>query len=307
MNFQNDSAYMLVVEECAKGQAMKEQEKKDFMAALSFHAEEKAHKEAMDILVKYFKDAVDYGMYYDVMRFVIKCMIYEDEAFDYEGFYQEMKKDGVLSELLAYGSAYAEEMKRKNGPIEDEMAAFFFRTKNIFSDDFGRFLYGTMKKCSPSYDMAITEAEVDAIAKAVNKKARPGMLLCLIDYVYGGRTKNVEIFWYAMRRYILPVLGRAKFTGKADNEQVILKNLVKQYAFYIYNVVYLKYILAKEEGQTAEDTLDPLVKYWSNQEEKAAIDSDILRFAQSLKEVLPEVLSERNYEGFQKMVEALRD
>lgn len=306
MNFQNDSAYMLVVEECAKGKAMTDQEKKEFMAALSAEAEETSHKEAMDTLMAYLKDAVEYGMYYDVMRFVIKCMIYEDTSFDYAGLYEAMKKEEPLAELLEYGAQFAEDMKKKNGPIEDEMAAFFFKTKNIFSDDFGRFLYGTMKKCSPSYDMAITEAEVDAIAKSVNKKARPGMLLSLIDYVYAGRTKNVEIFWYALRRYVLPVLGTAKITEEHKNEQVILRNLISQYAFYIYNVVYLKYILAKEEGQSEEDQLDPLVKYWSKEEEKAAIEADILRFYTSRKAVLQEVLSERTYTGFEKMIEALR-
>lgn len=306
MNFQNDSAYMLVMEECAKGRAMTEEEKKAFMAALLAEAEENTHKEAMDTLVTYLADAVEYGMYYDVMRFVIKCMIYEDTSFDYAGFYDAMKEKETLAELLEYGAQYAAEMKKKNGPVEDEMAAFFFKTKNIFSDDFGRFLYGTMKGCSPSYNMAITEAEVDAIAKSVNKKARPGMLLCLIDYVYAGRTKNVEIFWYALRRYVLPVLGTAKITKAANNEQVILRNLISQYAFYIYNVVYLKYILAKEEGQSEDDQLDPLVKYWSKDEEKAAIEVDIVRFYTSRKEVLREVLSERTYAGFEKMIEVLR-
>lgn len=306
MNFQNDSAYMLIAEGCTKGKGMDDAWKKSFMEALALGAEEKAHEEAMKDLIAYLKEAVDYGMYYDVMRFVIKCMIYEDASFDYEGFYEAMKKEPSLAELLPYAAEYADNMRKKNGPVDDEMAAFFFKTKNIFSDDFGRFLYGTMKKCSPSYNMAITEAEVDAIAKSVNKKARPGMLLCLIDYVYAGRAKNVQIFWYALRKYVLPVLGTAKYTGVKTNEQAIIRNLAGQYAFYMYNVVYLKYILAKEDGQQEEDELDALVRYWDKDEEKSAIDGDILRFEASLKAVLPEVLSARTYEGFMKMIEALK-
>ena len=306
MNFQNDSAYMLMAEGCAKGRGMDDSWKKEFAQALSKEAEEKAHKEAMDILIGYMKDAIDCGMYYDVMRFLIKCMIYEDESFDYEGLYMAMGQEPALDELLPYAAEYAQNMKKKNGPADDEMAAFFLKTKSIFSDDFGRFLYGNMKKCNLSYDMNMTEAQVDAIAKSVNKKARPGVMLCLIDYVYAGRTKNVEIFWYAMRKYILPVLGTYKYTEKKTNEQAIFRNLAGQYAFYVYNVVYLKYILAKEEGQTEDDPMDPLVRYWDKDDSKKAIDADVIRFYESLKKVLPEVLSAKNCEGFQKMVEILQ-
>lgn len=306
MNFQNDSAYMLIVEGCVKGKGADEVWKKDFMANLMKDADEAAHKEAMKVLITYMKDAVELGMYYDVMRFVIKCMIYEDEAFDYEGFYHEMDKVASLSELLPFAGEYAANMRKKNGPADDEMAAFFLKTKNIFSDDFGRFLYGTMKKCSPSYNMAITEAEVDAIAKSANKKARPGMLLCLVDYVYAGRTRNVEILWYTLKKYVLPILGTAKYTDKPSNEQAILRSLVNQYAFYMYNVVYLKYILAKAEGQREDDPLDPLLRYWDTDDNKKMIDEMIVRFSESCKDVLVEVLSGRNYEGFMKMVEELK-
>ena len=306
MNFQNDSAYMLVVEGCVKGKGADEAWKKEFMANLAKDADSKAHQEAMDVLVTYMKDAVELGMYYDVMRFLIKCMIYEDEAFDYEGLYKEMDKNASLSELLPFAGEYAAAMRKKNGPADDEMAGFFLKTKNIFSDDFGRFLYGTMKKCSPSYDMAITEAEVDAIAKSVNKKARPGMLLCLIDYVYAGKTRNVEIFWYTLKKYVLPILGTFKFTNQPSNEQAILRNLVNQYAFYIYNVVYLKYFVAKADGQTESDALDTLLKYWDKDENKKAIDEMVIRFVESCKNVLSEVLSERTYEGVLKMVQELK-
>lgn len=306
MNFQNDSAYMLIVEGCMKGKGADEAWKKDFMANLMKDADEAAHGEAMKVLITYMKDAVEFGMYYDVMRFVIKCMIYEDEAFDYEGLYLEMNKVASLSELLPFAGEYAANMRKKNGPVDDEMAAFFLKTKNIFSDDFGRFLYGTMKKCSPSYNMAITEAEVDAIAKSVNKKARPGMFLCLVDYVYAGRTRNVAILWYTLKKYVLPILGTAKYTDKPSNEQAILRSLVNQYAFYMYNVVYLKYILAKAEGQREDDPLDPLLRYWDVDDNKKTIDEMIVRFSESCRIVLAEVLSGRTYEGFMKMVEELK-
>lgn len=304
MNFQNDSAYMLLVEGCTKGKGMDDAWKKEFMDALSKNAGEKEHEAAMNTLVTYVKNAIEMGMYYDVMRFLIKGKIYNDDSFDYEGLCAIMEKDVVLAELLPFASEYAENMRKKNEKNAGDMAEFFLRTQNIFSDDFGRFLYGTMKNCNLSYNGTITEAEVDAIAKSVNKKARPGMLLCLIDYVYAGRNKNVAIFWYAMKKYILPILGTAKFTDTKTNEQAILRNLVSQYAFYIYNVVYLKYILAKDE-QSEDDELDPLVKYWDKDENKKAIDDMIIRFNDSCKKILPEVLSGRTYEGFVKMVEVL--
>ena len=112
MNFQNDSAYMLVVEGCVKGKGADEAWKKEFMANLAKDADSKAHQEAMDVLVTYMKDAVELGMYYDVMRFLIKCMIYEDEAFDYEGLYKEMDKNASLSELLPFAGEYAAAMRK---------------------------------------------------------------------------------------------------------------------------------------------------------------------------------------------------
>lgn len=302
--FQNDSAYMLIMEGCMKGMGKTPEEQKEFQSQLAVNAEEKIHGEAMKEVVGYLKDAVELGMYYDVMRFTIKAVIYQDESFDYPLFHQMMEADSTLKELLPYAEEYADSMKKKSEKNGGEMADFLLKTQNIFSDDFGRFLYGNMKQCSPSYDMAITEAEVDKIAKSVNKKARPGMLLCLIDYVYSGRTKNMEIFWYAMRKYILPVLGTTKYTEEKNNEQAIMRNLMNQYAYYIYNVVYLTYIVAKEE-QSTEDELDPLVEYWDKPENKKAIDEDVVRFYQTNQKVLQEVLSGRTFEGIQKMVEAL--
>jgi hypothetical protein len=304
MMFQNDSAYMLIMEGCMKGMGKTPEEQKEFQSQLAVNAEEKIHGEAMKEVVGYLKDAVELGMYYDVMRFTIKAVIYQDESFDYPLFHQMMEADSTLKELLPYAEEYADSMKKKSEKNGGEMADFLLKTQNIFSDDFGRFLYGNMKQCSPSYDMAITEAEVDKIAKSVNKKARPGMLLCLIDYVYSGRTKNMEIFWYAMRKYILPVLGTTKYTEEKNNEQAIMRNLMNQYAYYIYNVVYLTYIVAKEE-QSTEDELDPLVEYWDKPENKKAIDEDVVRFYQTNQKVLQEVLSGRTFEGIQKMVEAL--
>jgi hypothetical protein len=304
MMFQNDSAYMLIMEGCMKGMGKTPEEQKEFQSQLAVDAEEKIHEEAMKEVLGYLKDAVELGMYYDVMRFTIKAVIYQDESFDYPLFRQMMEADSALKELLPYAEEYADSMKKKSEKNGGEMADFLLKTQNIFSDDFGRFLYGNMKQCSPSYDMAITEAEVDKIAKSVNKKARPGMLLCLIDYVYSGRTKNMEIFWYAMRKYILPVLGTTKFTEEKNNEQAIMRNLMNQYAYYIYNVVYLTYIVAKEE-QSTEDELDPLVEYWDKPENKKAIDEDVVRFYQTNQKVLQEVLSGRTFEGIQKMVEAL--
>jgi hypothetical protein len=304
MMFQNDSAYMLIMEGCMKGMGKTPEEQKEFQSQLAVDAEEKIHGEAMREVVGYLKDAVELGMYYDVMRFTIKAVIYQDESFDYPLFHQMMEADSTLKELLPYAEEYADSMKKKSEKNGGEMADFLLKTQNIFSDDFGRFLYGNMKQCSPSYDMAITEAEVDKIAKSVNKKARPGMLLCLIDYVYSGRTKNMEIFWYAMRKYILPVLGTTKYTEEKSNEQAIMRNLMNQYAYYIYNVVYLTYIVAKEE-QSTEDELDPLVEYWDKPENKKAIDEDVVRFYQTNQKVLQEVLSGRTFEGIQKIAEAL--
>lgn len=304
MMFQNDSAYMLVMEGCMKGKGGGANEQREFSKALAKETEGTEHEKAMRELIVYLKDALDLGMYYDVMRFTIKAMIYEDESFDYEAFYEAMEKDGNLGGLLPYAREFADSMRKKNEKNTGEMADFLLKTQNIFSDDFGRFLYGRMKQCSPSYDMAITEADVDNIAKSVNKKARPGMLLCLIDYVYAGRNKNMEIFWYAMRKYILPVLGTARFTEENKNDQAILRALLNQYAYYIYNVVYLSYIVAKEE-QSKDDELDPLVDYWDKDENKKGIDEDIHRFYGTHQKVLEEVLSGRTYEGIVKMIEAL--
>lgn len=304
MMFQNDSAYMLVMEGCMKGKGGGANEQRQLATALAKATEGIEHEKALRELIVYLKDALELGMYYDVMRFTIKAMIYEDESFDYEGFYQAMEKDTKLSNLLPYAREFADAMKKKNEKNAGEMAEFLLKTQNIFSDDFGRFLYGRMKECSLSYDMAITKAEVDSIAKSVNKKARPGMLLCLIDYVYAGRNKNMEIFWYAMRKYILPVLGTARFTDNKSNEQAILRALLNQYAYYIYNVVYLSYIAAKEE-QSKDDQLDPLVDYWDQEENKQEIDEDIQRFYGTHKKVLEEILSGRTYDGIVKMVEEL--
>lgn len=304
MMFQNDSAYMLVMEGCMKGKGGGANEQREFAMALTKETTGAEHEKAFRDLTVYLKDALELGMYYDVMRFTIKAMIYEDESFDYEEFYQAMERDTKLSELLPYAREYADTMKKKNEKNAGEMADFLLKTQNIFSDDFGRFLYGRMKECSLSYDMAITEAEVDSIAKSVNKKARPGMLLCLIDYVYAGRNKNMEIFWYAMRKYILPVLGTVRFTDAHNNEQAILRALLNQYAYYIYNVVYLSYMVAKEE-QSADDELDPLVVYWDKDENKKGIDEDIQRFYGTHQKELEEILSGRTYDGFVKMIEEL--
>lgn len=114
----------------------------------------------------------------------------------------------------------------------------------------------------------------------------------------------MEVFWYAMRKYILPVLGTARFTEEKTNEQAILRSLLNQYAYYIYNVVYLSYLAAKEE-QSKEDELDPLVEYWDKDEKKKGIDEDIRRFYGTHQKVLEEVLSGRTYEGIVKMIEEI--
>ena len=132
----------------------------------------------------------------------------------------------------------------------------------------------------------------------MNKKARPGVLLCFIDYVCDRRTKDVGLFWYAMRKYILPVLGTAKYTTVISNEQAMLREMLSKYAFYIYNMVYLTYIVAKNE-QSVEDVLDPLVFYWDKDENKEGIDGDIRRFYATHKDRLKEVLSSRVYEGIE--------
>lgn len=302
MMFHNDSAYSLIMENCMKGKGADGQWKKEFGEALSKNAEEAAHKEAMKTLITYCKDAVEMGMYYDVMRFAIKCMIYEDESFDYEGFYDAMEADVILKELLPFAREYADRMRKKNAKNSGDMAEFFLRTQNIFSDDFGRYLYGTMKDLG--FAMPGTEAEVDLIAKSVNKKARPGMLLCFIDYVCDRRTKDVGLFWYAMRKYILPVLGTAKYTDESTNEQAMLREMLGKYAFYIYNVVYLTYIVSKEE-QSVEDELDPLVLYWDKDENKKGIDEEIRRFYNTHKNRLTEVLSTRVREGIDCMIKEL--
>lgn len=302
MMFHRDSAYALIMENCTKGKGQDADWKAQFSENLSKEAEEKAHTAAIQELVTYMKDAVTMGLYYDVMRFTIKCMIYEDESFDYEGFYQAMEAETTLSELLPFARTYADQMRAKNAKNAGDMAEFFLKTQNIFSDDFGRYLYGTIKELG--FDLPTTEAEVDAVAKSVNKKARPGMLLCFIDFVCDRRTKNVGLFWYAMKKYILPVLGTAKFTKEQTNEQAILRDLLGKYAFYIYNVVYLCYILAKDE-QSLDDELDPLVLYWDKEEEKPVIDQEIRRFYDSQKEVLKEVLSTRVWEGMEAMIQEL--
>lgn len=302
MMFHRDSAYALIMENCTKGKGQDADWKAQFSENLSKEAEEKAHTAAIQELVTYMKDAVAMGLYYDVMRFTIKCMIYEDESFDYEGFYQAMEAETTLSELLPFARTYADQMRAKNAKNAGDMAEFFLKTQNIFSDDFGRYLYGTIKELG--FDLPTTEAEVDAVAKSVNKKARPGMLLCFIDFVCDRRTKNVGLFWYAMKKYILPVLGTAKFTKEQTNEQAILRDLLGKYAFYIYNVVYLCYILAKDE-QSLDDELDPLVLYWDKEEEKPVIDQEIRRFYDSQKEVLKEVLSTRVWEGMEAMIQEL--
>ena len=301
MMFHNDSAYALIMENCMKGKGKDDVWKKEFMGSLSINADEDTHKAAMKDLMNYMKDAVDMGMYYDVMRFAIKCMIYEDASFDYEGFYAMMEADVNMKELLPYAHHYAEYLKKKNAGGGD-MADFFLKTQNIFSDDFGRFLYGTMKNLG--FAMPSTEAEIDLIAKSVNKKARPGVLLCFIDYVCDRRTKNVGLFWYAMRKYILPVLGTARFTDTMTNEQAMLREMLSKYAFYIYNVVYLTYIAAKNE-QSVEDELDPLVLYWDKDENKKGIDEDIRRFYNTHKDRLKTVLSTRVFEGIEAMVREL--
>lgn len=302
MMFHRDSAYALIMENCTKGKGQDADWKAQFSENLSKEAEEKAHTAAIQELVTYMKDAVAMGLYYDVMRFTIKCMIYEDESFDYEGFYQAMEAEPTLSELLPFARTYADQMRAKNAKNAGDMAEFFLKTQNIFSDDFGRYLYGTIKELG--FDLPTTEAEVDAVAKSVNKKARPGILLCFIDFVCDRRTKNVGLFWYAMKKYILPVLGTAKFTKEQTNEQAILRDLLGKYAFYIYNVVYLCYILAKDE-QSLDDELDPLVLYWDKEEEKPVIDQEIRRFYDSQKEVLKEVLSTRVWEGMEAMIQEL--
>lgn len=302
MMFHRDSAYALIMENCTKGKGQDAEWKAAFGENLSKQAEEKAHAAAIQELVAYMKDAAAMGLYYDVMRFTIKCMIYEDESFDYEGFYQAMDQEPALRELLPFARTYADQMRARNAKNAGDMAEFFLKTQNIFSDDFGRYLYGTIKELG--FDMPTTEAEVDAVAKSVNKKARPGMLLCFVDYVCDRRTKNVGLFWYAMRKYILPVLGTAKFTKEQTNEQAILRDLLGKYAFYIYNVVYLCYIAAKEE-QSLDDELDPLVLYWDKEEEKKAIDQEIRRFFDSHKEVLREILSTRVWEGMEAMIQEL--
>lgn len=302
MMFHRDSAYALIMENCTKGKGQDADWKELFSENLSKEAEEKAHTAAIQELITYMKDAVAMGLYYDVMRFTIKCMIYEDESFDYEGFYQAMEAEPTLRELLPFARTYADQMRAKNAKNAGDMADFFLKTQNIFIDDFGRYLYGTIKDLG--FDLPTTEAEVDAVAKSVNKKARPGMLLCFIDFVCDRRTKNVGLFWYAMKKYILPVLGTAKFTKEQTNEQAILRDLLGKYAFYIYNVVYLCYILAKDE-QSLEDELDPLVLYWDKEEEKTAIDQEIRRFYDSHKEVLKEVLSTRVWEGMEAMIQEL--
>lgn len=302
MMFHRDSAYALIMENCTKGKGQDADWKELFSENLSKEAEEKAHTAAIQELITYMKDVVAMGLYYDVMRFTIKCMIYEDESFDYEGFYQAMEAEPTLKELLPFARTYADQMRAKNAKNAGDMADFFLKTQNIFIDDFGRYLYGTIKDLG--FDLPTTEAEVDAVAKSVNKKARPGMLLCFIDFVCDRRTKNVGLFWYAMKKYILPVLGTAKFTKEQTNEQAILRDLLGKYAFYIYNVVYLCYILAKDE-QSLEDELDPLVLYWDKEEEKTAIDQEIRRFYDSHKEVLKEVLSTRVWEGMEAMIQEL--
>ena len=83
MMFHNDSAYALIMENCTKGKGEDDTWKKAFMKALSKDEEEAVHKAAVKDLMGFIKDAVDMGMYYDVMRFTIKCMIYEDESFDF--------------------------------------------------------------------------------------------------------------------------------------------------------------------------------------------------------------------------------
>jgi len=301
MMFHNDSAYALIIENCMKGKGAEDSWKKEFMAALSKDAEEEAHKAAMKELMAYMKDAVDMGMYYDVMRFTIKCMIYEDSSFDYEGFYRCMDADPNLKELLPFAAYYAEYLKKKNAGGGD-MADFFLKTQNIFIDDFGRFLYGTMKNLG--FAMPATKEEIDLVAKSINKKARPGILLCFIDYVCDRRTKNVGLFWYAMRKYILPVLGTAKYTDAFTNEQAMLRELLSKYAFYIYNVVYLTYIVAKKE-QSIDDELDPLVLYWDKDENKKAIDDEIRRFYHSHKDRLRKILTTRVNEGIDKMIAEL--
>ena len=301
MMFHNDSAYALILDNCMKGKGADESWKKEYMKALSKDAEEGVHKEAMKGLMNYIKDAIDMGMYYDVMRFTIKCMIYEDGSFDYEEFYALMEADVNLKELLPFARVYAGYLKKKTAGGGD-MADFFLKIQNIFSDDFGRFLYGTMKNLG--FAMPSTEDEIDMIARSVNKKARPGVFLCFIDYVCDRRTKNVGLFWYAMRKYILPVLGTAKFTEAKTNEQAMLREMLSRYAFYIYNVVYLTYIVAKDE-QSAEDELDPLILYWDKDENKKAIDDDIRRFYNTHKNRLKEVLSARVYEGVETMIKEI--
>ena len=117
-------------------------------------------------------------------------------------------------------------------------------------------------------------------------------------------TKNVGLFWYAMRKYVLPVLGTAKFTDAVTNEQAILREMLSKYAFYIYNMVYLTYIVAKNE-QSLEDELDPLVLYWDKDENKKGIDDDIRRFYSTHKDRLKTVLSSRVCEGIDAMVKEL--
>ena len=107
-----------------------------------------------------------------------------------------------------------------------------------------------------------------------------------------------------MRKYILPILGTAKYTETATNEQAMLRELLSKYAFYIYNVVYLTYMVAKNE-QSTEDVLDPLVLYWDKDENKKAIDEDIRRFYNTQNDRLKEVLSTRIYEGFEAMIKEL--
>lgn len=302
MMFYNDSAHTLIMEGITKGKGQDNSWKKTFTANLSKEAEEAAHKEAMKELMAYMKDAVDMGLYYDVMRFTIKCMIYEDASFDYEAYYEEMEGDAILKELLPYARYYADRLREKNKENTGDMADFILKTQNIFIDDFGRFLYGAIKELG--FTMPATTDEIDLVAKSVNKKARPGMLLPFIEFVYDRRTKNVELFWYAMRKYILPVLGTAKYTDTLTNEQAMLRELLSKYAFYMYNMVYLSYMVAKEE-QSVEDALDPLVLYWDKEENKEGIDEDIRRFYNTHEKRLEQILSGRIFDGIRTMVKEL--
>lgn len=299
MMFQNDLAFRVVLEGCVKGMGGDARMQQAISASVTVQADEDRKREAMGKLLSYLSDEAALGLYYEAMRFLIKGLLYQDDSFDFGLLEQMAEGQEEVARLMPFAREYVDSIRKKGAKNAGE-EDFFLKTQSIFSDDFGRFLYGRMKQCGISYDSAITEAQVDEIARSVKKKARPGMFLCLIDYVYGGRTKNMEIFWYTMRKYVLPVLGGVEYTEEKTNEQAIWRSLLNQYAYYIYNVVYLSYMVAREE-QGGEDKLEPQAKYWYGDKEKKAIDEAVVRFYEDNEKMLGEVLGSRMLDGMKKM------